>query len=249
LPQFATIAIQSLDKRAAHIAAEGYLLKSLVELEQCNLTEMEKSSELAIQYARISEDNNLLVAAYKHKANRLKKTAKGIQAYHAALTMIDMATPLLRSSIYFELASATAKMSDVQAAYRYMGLAKESFPNDFRSDPSFLIADSDLAQLYAYEGEMYLKLGQPQLAWQALANIDGINPTMPIGEYTQLSFLAKQARTGVGLRDIELSGKYAETLILLTHKLNSQYGASKINEVIDIMQLMWPTEPRVKALG
>src|SRR5690348_8481733 len=70
LSQLTTIAHQSSSYRtfAASLAAQGYLLAGLVALDEYNLPEMERSSQLAVQYSQLAGNYDLLAAAYKHQA-------------------------------------------------------------------------------------------------------------------------------------------------------------------------------------
>jgi hypothetical protein len=134
-----------------------------------------------------------------------KNPAQALQVYQKALPFVKNISPLLRSRVYQGLASAAARCGQEKEAERYLGLAHDTFPHDFENDPSFLYADSGLSVLHMYAGLTYLDLDQPENAWNALVQVDGLQPKIAIGEFTQLEFLNLQTRTAVAMGDQERS--------------------------------------------
>jgi transcriptional regulator with XRE-family HTH domain len=237
---------------SVNLTAQGYMIAAIVALDKLNISEMDSFSEKAVQYASRVEDYNLLAAAYKHRAimfHHTRRVAMMYQSYQSVLPFIDKVSPLLRSRVYQGLAMISAQYGKEQDALRYLGLAKDTFPSDWQHDPSFLYSDTDIQQLYKYEGLTYLALNEPSAAWEALMHIDGLSPKIPTGEFTRIDFLEMQSRTAIMLRDIELCSTYFESLTTTASTLNSQYGKTKAHEVYDVMQLTWMGEPRVKALS
>jgi DNA-binding XRE family transcriptional regulator/tetratricopeptide (TPR) repeat protein len=250
LPQLTTLANQSSTHQVsiAALAAQGYLLAGLVQLDEYNLSEMEKTSQFAVQYSQLAEDYNLQAAAFKQQATMFliaRKTAKALQAYQKTLPFIDQVSPLLRSRIYQGLASASARCGQEKDALRYLGLARDTFPSDFLNDPSYLFADSG----HMYEGLTLMDLNKPKDAWDAFAKVDGLVPKIPIGEFTRLEFLNLQAKSAVALRDIELCETYLEKAVMVATSLNSQYGNGDAFDVYRSTQMLWPDEQKVKSLG
>jgi hypothetical protein len=79
--------------------------------------------------------------------------------------------------------------------------------------------------------------------------VDGLAPKIPIGEFTRLEFLNLQTKAAVSMQSIELCELYLETAVTVSTALNSQYGNGEAFDVYRSMQLLWPQEKRVKALG
>ena len=254
LPQFTTIANANVqDKDAAHVAAQGYMIATLIALDGYNVIEMDHNSALAIKYATVSGDTNLVAAAHKQRGDVMfvaKRTNESIRSYQAALSLIErVSSPLLRSSIYQEASNIFGHTLQTHEALRYIGLARDSFPNMPEHDPCANIADCNLAQLYMFEGDTYLALGNAHAAWESLSQVDGLNPKIEVGEFTRLAILKSQARTAITLRDLELASQHLEVLITNAAQLQSQYGQTRAAEVYDAMRLVWPGEPHIAHLG
>jgi transcriptional regulator with XRE-family HTH domain/tetratricopeptide (TPR) repeat protein len=255
LPKLVTLAQQQSKHQtmAADLAAQGYLLKGLVALDQLNLPAMEQYSKLAVQYSKLAGNQSLEAAALKQQATMAliaKNPAQALQVYQRTLTFVKNISPLLRSRVYQGLASAAARCGqEKEEAEHYLGLAYETFPSDFESDPSFLYADSGLSVLHMYAGLTYLDLDQPENAWDALAQVDGLQPKIAIGEFTQLEFLNLQTRTAVAMGDQERSRTYLEASVKLSDMLDSQYGRSEAYDNYQQMRLVWRGDQQVKTLA
>jgi transcriptional regulator with XRE-family HTH domain/tetratricopeptide (TPR) repeat protein len=238
---------------AADLAAQGYLLKGLVTLDQLNLPAMEKYSQLAVQFSKLAGNQSLEAAALKQQATMAliaKNPAQALQVYQRALPFVKNISPLLCSRVYQGLASAAARCGqEEKEAERYLGLAYDTFPNDFESDPSFLYADSGLSVLHMYAGLTFLDLDQPENAWNAFVEVDGLQPKIAIGEFTQLEFLNLQTKTAVVMGDQEKSRTYLEASVKLANTLDSRYGRSEAYDNYQQMRLVWRGDQQVKALA
>lgn len=261
LPKLAALTRQSSKHlpTVSGLTTQGYLLAGLVALDQFNLQEMETHSQLAVQYGQqyseLSHDYNLLAAALKQQATMFlitKKPSQALATYEKMLPFIKQVSPLLRSRIYSGLAGACARCGREQEALYYLGKAKETFPDRFEEDPSFLYADSGLSVLFMYEGLTYLDLDQPEPAWNAFTKVvDGENlqPQISIGELTHLEFINLLAKTTVASHDQERSRTYIEAAVNQSNVLHSQWGRSEAWDIYQTMRIVWPGDARVKALA
>jgi transcriptional regulator with XRE-family HTH domain/tetratricopeptide (TPR) repeat protein len=253
LPQFTAIVDQSSqDKTAASIAAQGYMIAALIAMNKYNAEGMERNSERSIKYANVAGEPNIMAAAYKQQATMLqvaRKTRKALQTYQQCLPFIEKVSPLLQSRIYQGLANLSARCNLEQEALKYLTLARDTFPDNYLNDPSFLFADTTPSVLQLYLGLTYLDLNDATSAWDALAAIDGLAPKMKIGDFTRLEFLNLQAKTAIVMRDLDRCEPHLGKAIELSTSINSQYNITESHEIYRTMQLIWPTEPRVKALG
>ncbi|MBA2682760.1 MAG: helix-turn-helix transcriptional regulator [Ktedonobacteraceae bacterium] len=254
LPQLSQVARISSKNQdlAAHLTAQGYLLAGLVALDQMNTTAMERYSKLAVQYSQIAKDYNLENAAIKQQATMYliaKNPAKALQTYQRCLPSIDEVTPLLRSRTYQGLASAAARCGQEDEAQRYIGLAYDTFPDDFEHDPAFLYADSGLSVLYMYDGITRLDLDQPHAALEAFNTVDGLAPKISIGESTRLEFINLQAKAATAMRERDATIMYIEAAIGQEKTLDSQWGRSEAWEVYQQMRLVWPGDTKIKVLA
>jgi len=237
---------------AAHLTAQGYLLAGLVALDAMNTTAMERYSKLAVQYSQAARDHNLENAAIKQQATMYliaKNPAKTYQTYQQSLPSIDKVTPLLRSRAYQGLASAAARCGQEEEALKYIGLAYDTFPDDFERDPAFLYADSGVSVLYMYDGITRLDLDQPQAALEAFNKVDGLTPKIAIGESTRLEFINLQAKAATAMRERDAAILYIEAAIKQAKALDSQWGRSEAWEVYQQMRLIWPGDGKIKQLA
>ena len=236
----------------ADLVAQGFLLNSLVALDQLNLPAMEEYSKLAVQYSQLAENYNLQAVALKQQATMFlvaKNPGHALQIYQRTLPFIKQISPLLRSRVYQGLASASARCGrDKEDAKRYLGLAYDTFPDDFENDPSFLYADSGLSVLHMYAGLTYLDLDQPEDAWDSFAQVDGLQPKIAIGEFTQLEFLNLQTRTAIAMRDQERSCKHLEAAVKLANTLDCSYGHTEAYDNYQHMRLVWHGDSQIKDL-
>jgi tetratricopeptide (TPR) repeat protein len=214
---------------------------------------MEQLSKLAVEYSKLAGNQSLEAAAIKQQATMAliaKNPAQALQLYQKAVLLIESIPPLLRSRVYQGLASAAARCGlKKEEVLRYLGLAYDTFPSDFESDPSFLYADSGLSVLHMYAGLTYLDLDEPEDAWDAFAQVDGLQPKIAIGEFTQLEFLNLQTKAAVAMGDQERSRTYLEASIKLAHTLDSRYGYTEAYDNYQHMRLVWRGDPQVKTLA
>ncbi len=243
----------------SELTTQGYLLASLVALDQFNLPAMEMYSQLAVQYGQqysgLSHNYNLEAAALKQQATMFliaKNPSQALATYEKVFPFINQVSPLLRSRIYQGLAGASARCGQEQKAFYYLGKANETFPDHFEEDPSFLYADSGLSVLFMYEGLTYLDLDQPKQAWSAFTKvIDGesLQPKISIGALTHLEFINLLAKAAVASHNQEQCRTYVEAAVNQSKALNSQWGRNEAWDIYQTMRIVWPGEAKVKALA
>ncbi len=262
LPQLVTSSKQSSKHLAPilELTTHGYLLASLVALDQFNLAAMEVYGHLALdygtKYSELSGDYNLQVAALKQLATTFqmaKRPEQALQTYQRTQPFLEQCSPLLRSRIYQGLARTSAQCGREQESSTYVIKARETFPNNFKADPSYLYADSGVSVLHMYEGLTYLDMDQPQKAWDAFSQvIDGeskdLAPKFTLGKLTHLEFINLLGTTAVALRDQERSRTYVEAAVNMAKNLKSQWGRSEARDVYQQMRLVWPGDSQVKSL-
>jgi tetratricopeptide (TPR) repeat protein/DNA-binding XRE family transcriptional regulator len=252
LPKVETIAQMSSknQKIAAGIAAQGYMLAA--EVDKRDVSALERYCDLAVQYSQLAGDYSIQVAALKQQATMAlvaKKTDKALQIYQRALPLVRYVSPLLRSRIYMGLASAYARCGNQQDALRYIARAHETFPSDPESDPSFSYTVCTEAVLHLYDGLAYMDLDQPQQAWDALANVEGLNPKLHVAESWRIEIINLQASAAAELGDLERSCTYVEAGAHAAAMQGYEIWGSESADVFKQIQLHWPNEVRVKTLA
>jgi transcriptional regulator with XRE-family HTH domain len=254
LPHLVALAHQPSghQRRAAHLAAQGYILAA--EIELANIYAMKAYCQQAVLYSQIAQSVDIQAAALKQQATIFlvdKRTEQSLQKYQEALPLVMQVSPLLRARVYLGLASAYARQGQQykQDALRYLALAGESFPQHPESDPSYLYTVCSLPVLHLYEALTYTDLQQPEEAWAALMEVDGIQPKMHVTESARIEFLNLQAKTAASRKDLEASRTYLQAGVEAASKSGHELWVNEAFDVYQYMYTVWPNEPRVKSLA
>ena len=254
LPQLVAFVHQpsKYQRRAAHLASQGYILAA--EIEPANVYAMKAYCQQAVLYSQIADSNDIQAAALKQQATIFlvnKETEKALGVYQEALPLLIEVSPLLRSRIYLGLASAYARESQQykQDALRYLGLARESFPERPESDLNYLYTVCSLPVLHLYEALTYTDLQQPKDAWTALRKVEGMKPKMPVPESTRIEFLNLQAKTAASLGNLELSHAYLRAAVEATSVSGHRLWLDEAFDVYQYLYMIWPDEPVVRSLA
>lgn len=254
LPQASTLAQQSskYQKILAALSSQGYILAGLVAVLQLNHKQAEVYCKQALEYSRIAEDRNLEVAALKHLATKFtsaKYPVKTLHTYQEALPLVDQVSPLLRSRTYLGLALAYAQCDQKQEAFRYLGLAKDTFPEKPEDDLGFAYADCGISSLNHYGGLIYLQFNQPKEAWKIFAGVERLKTKIVVPERTIIEIVNCQAEAAVVQRDLELACAHVQAGVAGAVKLKSEKRFNDTLSVYKQMRLIWPHEQPVKALA
>jgi DNA-binding SARP family transcriptional activator len=253
LPQMAAFAKEPSpnQKRIARLVASGYILAA--EAEKENVSELEKYCEQAIAYSQLAEDEIVQVDALRQGATIsliAKRPLKSLHLYQQAVPLVDRVSPLLRSRIYLGLALAQARCQQTQPALEALEMAHEHYPSQPENDPVFryLAPSSSLSALHLYEALTYTDLQQPEPAWNALMQVDGIHPKIPTTESTRLEVLNLQAKTAASLGDLEKSCFYLQASVQAAKSGGYRIWQEEAYDVYLFLLQTWPHEKVVKNL-
>lgn len=252
LPQIVTLAHQptKYQRRAAHLASQLYILSA--EVERSNVIAMKAFCQQAVLYSEIAENYDIQVASIKQQATIFlvdKQPLKALGTYQRTLPFINQVTPLLRSRVYLGLASACARCGQREEALTYLGLACDHFPRYPEDDPNFLYTVCSTPVLYLYESLTYTDLKQPEDAWKALMQVDGLHPKMPVPESTRIEFINLQARTAAQLGNMEQSEAYLRASVSAASTLGYSVWLEEAHDVYTEMLALWFNERRIKDLA
>lgn len=254
LPKLTALAHQSskYQPRAAHIASQGYILAA--EVDRSNVGAMKAYAQQGVLYSQIANDPNIQAAALKQQATMFlvdKAPDLALHKYVEALPLVENVSPLLRSRLYLGLASAYARCGDMhkQEAQRYLGLARDGFPEHPESDPNYLYTVCSRPVLYLYEALTYTDLHQPGDAWQALEMVDGVHPKMPVPESTRIEIINLQAKTAAAQGNMEQSISYWLAGIDAASAEGYSVWQEEAVDVYNYLGERWPNEQQVKALA
>ncbi len=254
LPKLATLAHQTSasQKKAAHLAAQGYILAA--EVERSSIPAMQEYCRLAVQYSQIAADPNMLVAALKQQATIYlvaKDPLKALQTYQQALPFVDQVSPLLRSRIYLGIGSAYARNGRQykQEALRYLGLAHDGFPDHPEEDPNYLYTVCGLGVLHLYDGLTRLDLNQFQDAWNAFERVGGLKPNIIVPENFRVEIVNLQAQVAVSLKDMDQAYIHVHAGMEAAKTMGHKLRFDEAHDAYKRMLITWPNESRIKNLA
>jgi tetratricopeptide (TPR) repeat protein len=101
--------------------------------------------------------------------------------------------------------------------------------------------------LYLYQGLVFLRLGQPRLAWEAFSQIDELKPVP--SERMRAEFLKYRAYTSLVLGNMIQCCIYLEAAVRAAQAIHSDLVFSEVYALYEHMLAIWGQEPRVKALA
>ncbi len=239
---------------AAHLTAQAYQLLTLLELQRGDFVAAQKSSAQALVYSQLSKDWNLYVASQLRLAavfSARKRVGSALSSYNDALRHItatsDNISPILHSWIFAGLSEIQASMGREKEALQFLQLAFAVFPDQPENDPCFAYTRCDRSLLYLYEGLIFLRLGQPKVAWDAFSQVDDLKPAPP--ERVRAEFLQRKAYTSCLLGNIVQSCIYLEAAARAAQEIESDFVFSEVYALYEHMLSLWGQETRVKALA
>src|SRR6266487_2075125 len=239
---------------AARLTAQAYQLIALLELQRGDFVAAQKDGTQALVYSQLSKDWNLYIASQIRLASIFtarKRIGSALSAYNDALRRVtatsDDISPILHSWIFAGLAEIQATMGREKEALQFLQLAFAVFPEQPEDDPCFAYAHCDRSLLYLYEGLVFLRIGQPRLAWDAFAQVDDLKPAPP--ERIRAEFLQQKAYTSCVLGNMIQSCIYLEAAAKAAQEIESDLAFSEVYSLYLHMLALWGQEPRVKALA
>jgi len=242
-------------KVAASLTSQVYQLLAMLAMQRCDFSSAQSNGTQAVVYAQLAKDWNMYVAAQLRLAtifSARKRVGSALIAYNDALHRInvdnDHISPVLHSWIFAGLAEIQATMGREAEALQLLKLAIAVFPSEADEASAFLsYAYCDRSMLYLYQGLVFLRLGQPKLAWEAFAQIDALRPPPP--ERIRAEFLKYKAYTSLVLGNMIQSCIYLEAAAKAALAINSELIFGEIYVFYEHILALWGQEPRVRALA
>jgi tetratricopeptide (TPR) repeat protein len=151
-------------KRAAYLAAQGFLLSSLVSLHRMRYTERVANCQKAVTYASASGDWALLVKSLDNLGDAFLLNEQPKESLNAYLQAEDYSkstriSGFLRSQVLVQLSQPYAKMGKSEEVRRFLDEAYATFADADSETPVFLLTDNGRDQTILYEGSSILRLG------------------------------------------------------------------------------------------
>jgi len=247
---------------AVYLAAQGYLLMSLVSYHRLRFLDELAYAKQAVELAKICRDRNLYIYALSRLGGAFEINGQPkamLQARQEAEQYLDEeVAPPLRSHLFSALARAYALNGQVQAAIRYIGAAREPLPDQFGDVPCFIAAHYGLHHLILFEGRTYLALGESdaehvqqhtQQAMSALAQVGQLSPTITVPERYRVQIINEQAAAAVGVGNMEEFIHYLLAGVEGAKALGSEKRRQEALANYRAARAKWPYEPQVRELA
>lgn len=239
-------------QQIARLACQGYILAGLVTVLQGGNDRAEWCCKQAHQYAVISGDVDLQVAALKHLAAKYQSAGMPLltlRTYQEALRLCARTTPLLRGRTFLGLALAYAECGRHYEAERNLALAEEHFPDQPQEDASYGYADCNRSSLYHYGGLIRLAFNQAKEAWTTLDAAMHDKQIAVVPERTVIEIVNCQASAAIEQGDLELACEHVEIGHRGGLKLQSATRLAESTALYQRIAKRWPDEPRVGQLA
>ena len=241
-------------KTAARLTAQVYQISALLELQRGNFAVAQTHGTQALVYSQLAKDWNLYIASQIRLAaifSARKRVGSALSAFNDALqrvnTRSDTISPILHSWIFTGLSEIQATMGRGKEALHLLQLASAIFPEKPEDDSCNSYAQCDRSMLFLYEGLVFLRLGQPKLAWDAFAQIDNLKPAPP--ERTRAEFLKQKAYTSFMLGNMVQTCVYLEAAVKAARDISSDLAFSETYSIYEHMLALWGQEARVRTLA
>jgi transcriptional regulator with XRE-family HTH domain/tetratricopeptide (TPR) repeat protein len=198
--------------QVALLTSQALQLRSVLVSHQLKIAEKLALCQQAVEYARLAQDHNTLVAELTELAVAYvynNQYDKALTSYQEALTYCgyDDVSPLLRSRTYVEAGAIFAHYKRRKEADFYLDMAYEAFPTDPVSDPAHLYADHSRGGLALYNGLIQLEKGDAIQAWNGFESFKDYDFALP--ERIRVLIVNQQGRAALLGNDLE---KYAYCL-------------------------------------
>ena len=249
-------------KEAASILiTQAYRQYGILALHKNDLNARELYCQYAAYYSEMTENANLQVSALISLASTFyynQDPQKATLIYQKALVHQENISPLLLSRLYVELAVVYAQQQRIQEALRYMGLAKEIYPNFPENDASFLYAEFSPSSMILEEGLTYLALAQQHSkvskqylvqARETFARIENSQVDFIVPERIRIEIINHQAKAAIALKELENFCSYLEIGANGAKKLDSQKRREEGITIYREARNIWPNEVRIKELA
>ncbi len=255
LPALEKIARRSSPSQqtAAHLAAQGYLLVQMLADYHGKLDQMEAAANQARFYGQLAQDPNLeasalvrLAVKFDYEHNYLK--ALGIYQEALALPGFGHVSPLLQGRVYGGLAGMYGQCQQKTSALSSLAQAKEIYPTNPETDPSYAFAYCEKHTLDLGEGLVLEGTGQYAEAMNVYLRYGSLTPLPGVREINRASHLNKIASVATKQRNLDAASLYLDAAEETAWTIQSKQRLSEVHETFRGMQLIWPHEPKVKML-
>ncbi len=265
MPFLVTWARQSSpsQKTAAYLTAQSYQLLGLIALHRLHFPQRIIYCKEAVNYAKESEDDALLVKALTQLGNAYydgNHYSKMLQTYQQAKHILNETKKpipyILQSKVLMGLAHAYAQHGKCINALNAINEAHTIYPEEAEDVPVFLSADEGPFSLILFDGWVHLDLGkhEPQqghyvCAAKALARIEELPQTLLVPERIRIEITNRRAQVAIVLNDLDLFHEYTLQSVENLKVMHSEKRRQEVLTNYKAARIKWPHEPQVLELA
>jgi tetratricopeptide (TPR) repeat protein/transcriptional regulator with XRE-family HTH domain len=249
-------------KRAAYLAAQGFLLLNLIALHRVRFSERVTYGEKAVQYAHESGDLTLLVASLIELSNAFFTNGHlgdSLRTYLQAEDYSKKLSGFLRSKVLAQLSQAHARQGNSEGVLQCMDEAYTTFTEADSETPIFLRTAYGLFETILFEGLSTFDLGshakdQGKLSrarqyWADAAVKFGKMEKLPSGLDVPVRIAAEvliaQALAYAKARNMEGFLTTFEKGAKLAKELGSEKRRQEAGEALKAALEQWPNDGRI----
>lgn len=129
-----------------------------------------------------------------------------------------------------------------------LGQAQETFFVEASEDQNNLYTGHDIGVLTLWSGLTHYELGDYQKSLDTLLEIDGLQPKQQISERIRIQYLNQQALSAAKLHELDQATTYLQAAAEGAVELGSKLRFSEAKNTYQIIQFLWPNEPKVATL-
>lgn len=237
--------------QVAALLSRAHQMAGLLALHHNDLQTRQRHNQHAVEYATLSGDTDLQIAAIMRLASThysRKRPQKALVAYQQALPLLQNASPFLYGRVHVGLASAYATCGDKHAAERSLGLLHEHPLEYDYTINDILYADFGRPLHILYEGITRLDLNQPEVSSNVFARIATLPSSVVVPERIRLEVVNQQALAALALNDQERFTTFLKEGITGAQAIRSKKRWQEARDIYGQAQSVWPREARVQAL-
>ena len=252
-------------KRAAYLAAQGFLLLGLLAHHRVRYAERVAHCQKAVSYASASGDLTLLVACLVHLSDAFLISGQREDSLSTCVQAEGYSKELsgfLRSKLLAKSAHADAQQGNSQKVTRFLGEAYATFTDADDETPVFLLACCGLFEIILDEGLSTFdlgnhakdqgKLGCARKYWKDAAEKFSKMEKLPSGIAVPVRIgaevLIAQALAYAKARNMEGFLTAFEKGVQLAKELGSEKRKQEAKEALEAALEQWPNDQRITGL-
>ncbi len=241
----------SYQRTAAELTSQAYRLKSLLAWHRLQRELSETYGKKAIDYARLSQVPNLLVATSLLYVTR--DAEKTLQIHQELLPDIESVSPFLQSAAWMGAAWAYAQQQDEQMMMNCRERAYTFFPKQPHLDSSFFYGEFGHPWMLLWEALSYRSLSQHMAiyemqAWNTFTQLSTPQPSQTVPARMSIEAINYQAEAAAKRNDLDLFCYYLEKGVKGAETVGSEKRRQEAFAAWKKALEKWPHEQRIVKL-